>query len=65
MKIIPVLSCRECPHSDHRGGFGQVAYLPVCRKANQEMPWEPVLNGTRVQAKQTVDIPDWCPLEER
>lgn len=66
MKIITIEKCGQCPHNDHKGGFGNPAYIPVCRKANREQPWEPALGygGKMIVANQTVDIPDWCPLED-
>lgn len=62
-KIIRITTCQDCPNNDHRGAFGQVAYVPYCRLENKEQPWEPVKSGTMVVAQKTVDIPDWCPLE--
>lgn len=62
---IPVPVCSECPHRDHRGAFGDVAYVPFCRKANKELPYE---LGTghrgRIIALSTNVIPDWCPLPD-
>lgn len=62
-RYIKLGSCGTCPHRGHKGGFGAVAYIPVCRKANRELPWEPKgdRNG-RVTATASDQIPDWCPL---
>lgn len=68
MKVIPVESCASCPHRDHKGGFGVVAYVPVCRMANRELPHDvqtmktPL--GHRMVAGGTSVIPDWCPLSD-
>jgi len=64
MKIIQIITCRDCPHNDHQGGFGNPSCKPICRKANREQPWEPAKGyGSMIVAVQSVDIPDWCPLE--
>lgn len=65
-KVIVIEKCSQCPHNDHRGGFGNPKYIPVCRKANREQPYE-VRPDDRFNsvAFQTVDIPEWCPLEDR
>ena len=64
-RVIKIESCKGCPHNDHMGAFGRVAYVPICRLANKSQSWEPVAdrNG-RVSAHQTVDIPEWCPLDK-
>ena len=60
---IVIQDCGECPHSDHKGAFGKVSRIPVCRKADRELPWTPsVGNRGRVSAKREPGIPDWCPL---
>lgn len=65
-KVIVIEKCSQCPHNDHRGGFGVIKYIPVCRLANREQPYEVAPSGRFSQvAHQTVDIPDWCPLEDR
>lgn len=64
-KIIKINVCAECPNYDHKGAFGQVAYIPVCRLAKAELPWIPHTSiGGRVQAVSTGLIPEWCPLED-
>lgn len=62
-KIIKIEKCRHCPNHTHKGGFGQVAYIPVCSLANKEQPWKLISDGRMAVAHQTVDIPEWCPLE--
>lgn len=64
MKCIPIESCAKCPHRAHQGAFATVAYVPQCRLANRELPYEPKTQGRlgRVIAVSTSVIPDWCPL---
>lgn len=64
MKKIVINSCSACPHKDHKGGFGQVSYVPVCRKVNRELPYTVGVSLKVVTASMTGDIPDWCPLED-
>ena len=60
---IVIQDCGECPRSDHKGAFAVVSRVPVCRKADRELPWTPsVGNRGRVSAKREPGIPDWCPL---
>ena len=60
---IVLTDCQRCPSLDHKGGFGSVAYIPVCRAVNKEQPYTvSVMDGGRVQASRTPGIPDWCPL---
>lgn len=63
-KIIKIEKCAACPHNSHRGGFGAVQYVPWCGKAQRSQPYDKHVNGNRVAARQNVDIPDWCPLED-
>lgn len=65
MKCIPIPSCRECPSRDHKGGFGTIAYVPVCRRTNRELPYT-LGSGHRgrVIAVSSDEIPDWCPLPD-
>lgn len=60
-------SCVTCLHYDHKGGFGEVAYIPKCRLNGQELPWTPGLQGNRgrIVARGTGVIPEWCPLPAR
>lgn len=68
MKCIPIPSCAECPHRDHKGGFGEVAYVPVCRRVNKELPHtvgtRKTTMGYRMIASQVEGIPEWCPLPD-
>lgn len=62
---IVIEDCGECPYDDHKGGFGRVSYIPVCRKANREPPWKPEADRYGfVRARREPGIPDWCPLQE-
>lgn len=65
MKMIPVNSCTKCPNLDHKGAFGFVAYVPVCRFANRTLPhWSKMNESGRAYAELIDQIPDWCPLED-
>ena len=60
---IVIRDCGECPRSDHKGAFGKVSRIPVCRKADRELPWTPIASSDGfVRAKRGSGIPDWCPL---
>ena len=60
---IVIQECGECPSSDHKGAFGKVSRIPVCRKADRELPWTHIANRAGfVSAKREPGIPDWCPL---
>ena len=60
---IVIRGCGECPSSDHKGAFGKVSRIPVCRKADRELPWTHIANRAGfVSAKREPGIPDWCPL---
>ena len=64
-RMIRIKDCDDCPHLDHTGAFGRVAYVPCCNKKHgKELPYTPDL-GRRatVTAHRTPGIPDWCPLE--
>lgn len=66
MKCIPIPSCAECPSRDHKGGFGTVAYVPVCRKAARELPHTVRYDTVpgRGVASLSEGIPEWCPLPD-
>lgn len=66
-RCLVVQNCMQCPNHDHKGAFGAVAYVPVCRKVGLELPYDPVTVGPRgsVTASPKGTIPDWCPLEPR
>lgn len=61
---IVLESCAGCPYRDHRGGFGNPAYVPVCRKVDRDLPHSvvPVRGGRSCSAVSTDVIPEWCPL---
>lgn len=61
---IVLHTCTRCPNRDHKGAFGNPACVPVCRLANQELPYTvtPGSNG-RLHASPAYEIPAWCPLE--
>ena len=61
---IVLKTCTHCPNRDHKGAFGNPSCVPVCRLANQELPYTvtPGSNG-RLHASPTYEIPAWCPLE--
>jgi len=63
-RIIRIATCGECHFVDHKGAFGQVAYAPVCRKANRELPHQVECDQRgRAYAVRKPGIPNWCPLE--
>lgn len=63
-KKIVIQSCGVCPHKDHKGGFGNIAYIPICRAANKELPYTETARNGRCYANATLVIPGWCPLED-
>lgn len=65
MKCIVIKNCGECPNVDHKGGFGQTAYIPVCRKTGDTLPYTTTQAPSgRNYAAGTGVIPDNCPLLE-
>jgi hypothetical protein len=61
---IVLHSCSGCPHRDHKGAFGNPAHVPVCRLANETLPYTTTVGESgRVHAIATEVIPSWCPLE--
>lgn len=64
-KHIIIRVCSECPNIEHGGGFGAVAYIPMCGKKNRELLY--TVSGSqkgRCTARGVDVIPDWCPLED-
>ncbi len=65
---IVIETCNVCPHKDHKGGFGNPAYVPICRKKDRELPYTVSAHqgsrnfGVMVTASQKGGIPEWCPL---
>jgi len=62
---IVISKCEGCPFKDHRGGFGNPAYVPYCSKdSSRDLPH--TLSGHR-NGRVTASLtdgppPDWCPL---
>jgi hypothetical protein len=53
-RVIRITECRQCPSCDHKGGFGKIAYIPVCRATGKELPYTVGLGyGTMLVATQT------------
>lgn len=69
-KII-IETCGTCPFLDHKGGFGAVSYIPICRMTGEELPYTVNAASTRLHAASTrrpsaspsYVIPLSCPLE--
>lgn len=63
-RAIVITDCTQCPHKDHQGEFALVACIPVCRRANKELPHSvhPAYHGKGYAASYTGVIPEWCPL---
>ena len=64
-RFIKIEKCSDCPKCNHKGAFGAVAYIPICRAVCSELPYTTHAverNGQRLHAIQTPGIPDWCPL---
>lgn len=65
---IEINDCHECPHRGHKGGFGAIAYVPTCTRAQRDLPYTagcagPARYGSpMVVATQKPGIPEWCPL---
>ena len=65
MKRLTIENCNECPFVDHKGGFGNVAYIPVCKRVGRkELPYTEHASNGRITARCTGVIPEWCPLED-
>lgn len=64
-RIIRIVECRDCPSRETGGGFGKVAYIPRCKAADKELPYDIGRgHGSMIIATQTPGIPCWCPLEQ-
>jgi len=62
---IVINDCSECPHKDHKGGCGNPAYEPCCRKKKgRKLPYTCSGSSRRSRAIPTNVIPKWCPLEK-
>ena len=64
-KMILIESCNTCPSKDHKGAFGRVQYVPVCRRTNKELGYtvHADMRGN-VGASYNGIIPSFCPLME-
>lgn len=69
-KHIVINSCSDCPHKEHQnhsGAFGQVSYVPVCRKVGHSLGYTVSVNpelNMGVIATYDRKIPTWCPLPD-
>jgi hypothetical protein len=62
--MIRIKTCKECPYLGHKGAFGEIAYVPVCRKSGKELPHTLGAGHKHVPlALGTNAIPEWCPLD--
>jgi hypothetical protein len=60
---IVVEGCATCPHSDHQGAFGRVAYIPTCKlKGGEVIPYITAESNGRLFAHLKNTTPEWCPL---
>ena len=66
IKKIVLTTCEGCPHKDHRGGYANPSYVPVCRNVNKNLGFKREVNsrGTGVTAVYDGKIPNWCPLQD-
>lgn len=63
-KKTVIVNCGACPHKDHRGAFGKIAYIPSCgAMQGKELPYTETASNGRCYANPTLVIPEWCPLE--
>lgn len=60
---IVIGSCSDCPNLKHSGGFGGIAYIPICHETGEMLPYTKSVSGNRIVATATGEIPDWCPLD--
>ncbi|WGH24457.1 hypothetical protein EAb13_CDS0039 [Acinetobacter phage EAb13] len=65
-KKIVINSCEDCPHKDHRGGYGNPSYVPCCRLKNKNLGYKVEVNSRLTGTTAVYDgkIPTWCPLED-
>lgn len=64
MRCIKIENCSECPNIGHKGGWGTISYIPICRKDNKELPYTVKAYQTMICASVNDGVPDWCPLDE-
>ncbi|MCK5306993.1 MAG: hypothetical protein KAJ73_00140 [Zetaproteobacteria bacterium] len=60
---IVIKDCDDCPHLDHMGAFGKVAYVPRCGKSGDTLPYTVGAPDGNPTAYSEPGIPDSCPLE--
>lgn len=65
-RMLVVVSCEHCPSRDHKGAWGNVSRIPVCRATGISLPYTAQTDGigNRVEAIPTYVIPEWCPLPQ-
>ena len=66
-RIIRIESCKDCHFRDHKGAFGRIGYIPICRNGqSRELPYtaSPSGIGGRLYAEVCEGVPGWCPLEK-
>lgn len=64
MKYIEVQDCSHCPHFETLGGFGQIAYIPYCKKMQKRLPYTEHADRGRIFARVKPGIPKQCPLPD-
>jgi len=69
MKKILIKRCSECPNIGYGPVFAEVAFIPRCEKANQEIKYKEVEQRPAKKIRMIVavpdeEIPDWCPLDD-
>lgn len=64
MKKIVIKSCIECYFKDHKGGFAEISYVPICSiSGGRTLPYNVGDSYGVATASPTGIIPEWCPLE--
>lgn len=61
---IVIHKCADCPFRKTSGGYGRVAYMPSCGKAQRDLPYTKTVSGAQIVARMIDEIPVWCPLED-
>ena len=68
MRCINIKDCSACPNIGHKGAWGEISYIPVCRKENKELPFTTRVSDSvthrMIYATVKEGIPIWCPLDE-
>lgn len=68
-KKIEILTCTDCPHKGHSGGYGQIMYKPTCQlNHNKHLGFtvdvQANVRSVHQVARYDGAIPTWCPLPE-